>query len=418
MIGCLLNTRNDPFRNIIDMIWVALAGVAGFVLAILVHGAKLGFAVILDRAIDRTTAVGNTLQDGLTMGQFASVASVIRLYLGANDYTQIRNFGTVFGLLGAIAVVAFLDRQFSWFLGEDRNRLRTLAFAFIVSFAAPMSWFILAKAHSFAHPPLDFILWYVPTLPVGGAMAAVALCQAYAVRKEWSTSFARSFLTLAIPLAIVATVVLVLVLDRRIDTRGTWILRAHAHGTPVFADADIGVDMRMTDSWFTVEYLCDRTAPPDVFKLRAINAGKETNYDFRLAEHEVTSIGNWKCYYAQAKGRSPFTRLDIGLESGRRIVWHREINFTVRDEFTMDAFTDVNWDHGLLRSTGKELLLKMQDFLPLALHVGDVLEFAASGPRKVASFDFAIRPYVRVEVEGAPLTAEDTKAPVKIVRQP
>jgi hypothetical protein len=60
----------------------------------------------------------------------------------------------------------------------------------------------------------------------------------------------------------------------------------------------------------------------------------------------------------------------------------------------------------------------MQDFLPLALHVGDVLEFAASGPRKVASFDFAIRPYVRVEVEGAPLTAEDTKAPVKIVRQP
>ena len=43
MIGCLLNTRDDkgyPFQNIIDMVWVALAGVTGFVLAILVHGAK------------------------------------------------------------------------------------------------------------------------------------------------------------------------------------------------------------------------------------------------------------------------------------------------------------------------------------------------------------------------------------------
>jgi hypothetical protein len=324
----------------------------------------------------------------------------------------------VLGLLGAIAVVAFLDRQYSWFLGPDRDRLRTLAFAFVASLAAPMSWFILAKAHSFAHQPLDFILWYVPTLPVGGAMAAVALCQTVAARRDWSASFARSFLTLAIPALVVLTVVLVVVLDRRIDTRGTWILQAHAHGTPVFADADIGVDMRMTDTWFTVEYLCDRTAPSDVFKLRTTSAGKETNYDFRLAEHKVTSIGNWKCYYAQAKGRSPFTRLDIGLESDRRTIWHREINFTVRDVFTIDALTDANWDHGLLRSNDKELLLKTQDFLPLSLHVGDVLEFAASGPRKVASLDFSVRLYVRVALEGAPLTAEDARAPVKIVRQP
>jgi hypothetical protein len=417
MIGCLLNTRNDPFPNIIDMVWVAASGIIGFALAILVHGAKLGFAIILDRAIDRTTAVGTTLQDGLIMGQFASVASVIRLYLGANDYTQIRSFGLVFGLLAAIAVTAFLDRQFSWFLGEDHTRLRALAFAFVASFAAPMSWFILAKAHSFAHPPIDFILWYVPTLPVGGAMAGLAFSQAVAARKEWSASFARSFLTLAIPAMIVVTVALVFALDGRIDSKGTWVLQAHAHGTRLFADADIGVDLHMTDTWFTVEYACDRTSPSDVFLLRTTNAGAETNYDFRLVERSVTATANGKCYYAQAKSRSPFTRLEVGFQSGRRIEWHREIGFTVRDAFTTDALTDANWDHGLLRSTGKELLLKTDDFLPLSLHVGDVLEFAASGPRKLASVDFS-GPYVRLQLEGAPLTAEDAKAPVGIVRQP
>ena len=89
-------------------------------------------------------------------------------------------------------------------------------------------------------------------------------------------------------------------------------------------------------------------------------------------------------------------------------MWHREINFIVRDAFTVDALTDVNWDHGLLRSTGKELLLKARDFLSLSLHVGDVLEFVSSGRRKIVSIDFSINPYVRVDLDGAPLIAEDT----------
>lgn len=420
MVGCLLDARNEPgypFRNIVDMIWVALSGVVGFMLAILVHAAKFGFAIILDRAIDRTTAMGNSLQDGLIVGQFASVSSVLRMYLGANDYTQIRSFGLVFGLLGVIAVLAFLDKQFSWFLGKDRNNLRVLAFAYLASFAAPMSWLILAKSHSFAHPPLDFIIWYLPTLPVGGAMAALALRQAVTARSEWSVSFGRSFLTSAIPGLIVATVALILVLDRRIDSAGMWVLRAHAHGTPVFTDAEIGVDLRVTDTWFTVEYVCDRASPTDVFLLRTTNAGAETNRDFRFADRKITAAVNGKCYYAQAKERSPFTRLNIGLQSGRRIVWNREINFTVPDTFTIDTLTDQNWDHGLLRSTGMELLLKMEDFVRLSLHVGDVLELTGSAQRRIASLDFVAQ-YVRVGIEGPAITVEEVRGSIKIRRQP
>jgi hypothetical protein len=327
MIGCLLNTRDDdgyPFQNIIDMVWVALAGVAGFVLAILIHGAKLGFAVILDRAIDRTAGGGSAVDQGLNIGQFASISSVIRTYLGANDYTQIRNFGLLLGVLGVIAVAAFLDREFSWFLGEDRRRLRALAFAWLASLAAPLSWFVLAKAHAYAHQPIDFILWHVPTVPLGGAMVALAISQAYETRKDWATSSRRSFVTLAIPATVVLIAAFIAILDWRIEKSGTWVVEAHARGAPVFADKDIGVDLRMSDKWFTLEYACDRASPSDVFFMRATNGEADQIYEFHLWERAVSVPGDRNCYYAQPRERGPVSRLEFGLRRDRRIVWQRE----------------------------------------------------------------------------------------------
>ncbi len=327
MTGCLLNTRDDrgyPFQNIIDMVWVALAGVTGFVLAILVHGAKLGFAVILDRAIDRTSGGGSAVDQGLNIGQFASISSVIRTYLGANDYTQIRNFGLLLGLLGVVAVAAFLDREYGWFLGEDRRRLRALSFAWLASLAAPLSWFILAKAHAYAHQPLDFILWHVPTVPIGGAMAALAISQAFEARKDWATSYRRSFVTLAIPAVVLLTAAFVAILDWRIEKSGTWVLEAHARGMPVFADKDIGVDLRMSDKWFTLDYACDRASPTDVFFIRAINGEADRSYEFHLWERAVSVPGDRNCYYAQAREGGAVSRLEFGLRRDRQVVWQRE----------------------------------------------------------------------------------------------
>ena len=326
MIGCLLNTRDDkgyPFQNIIDMLWVAVSGVIGFALAVLVHGAKLGFAVIFDRAMERTSGAGASTPGGLDVGQFASISSVIRIYLGANDFTLIRSFALVVCLLGAIAAAAFLDREYGWFLGEERRKLRTLAFAFLASLAAPLSWFILAKAHAFAHQPIDFILWFVPTLPVAGAMTMVALGQAFAARGEWSASFKRSFLTLAIPTFVLLTVAFVALADRRIEKAGSWVVEAHANGMPVFADKDIGVDLRMSDKWFTFEYACDRASPTDIFFIRA-NGGQDQNYEFRLWQRAIAVPGKHNCYYAQQRTDGAVSRLEFGLRKGSHIVWQRE----------------------------------------------------------------------------------------------
>jgi hypothetical protein len=420
MVGCLMNNREGAsavFRNLIDMAWVWVAGIAGFFLAILLHGYKFTFATILARAVDRTTAGASQLDEGLLLGQFASVSSVLRTYLRSNDYTQIRNFGLLFAVLGVVAVIAFLDNRFAWFMNDDRRKLRTLAFAYFVSFAGPLSWLIIAKAHSFVHTPIDFIVWYIPTVPVGAAMALRAVEEVIDNKWKWRILFPRSLLTILIPASLAMLLIVIAVLDRKVDDKGSWVLEAHAHGTAVFTDPDIGVDLRMGDNWFTVEYACDRTTPTDIFVLRAFNGEAMTNYDFRLVDRLVSTPLNRKCYYAQSRSRWPFTRLEFGLNSDRRSVWHREKTFTVRDTFSPEPATDATWDHGVLRLTRRTLLLKKADCLDLWIQVGDALEFAVSGRRTVSKIEY-VDPDARVSFDSAPIASEDVAAPIKVFREP
>jgi hypothetical protein len=419
MTGCLLNNevQSRPVRIMTDMIWTCVAGLAGFALAFLLHGYEFGFAGIVGSAMARTGAGGLSLEDGLLLGHFASVLSVIRTYLGANSYTLIPNFALVLGPLAILAVVTFLDRRFNWFFGTDREKLQALAFAFLASFAAPLSWFILAKAHSFVHTPIDFILWYVPTVPLGGALALSATAAFGKALPLWRVSFSRSLLTLLIPLSVVSVIVLVRFLDRGIDEQGRWVLNVHSRSTPIFADNEIGVDFRMNDHWFTVEYPCDRTSPSDIFFIHAYRGETVSYYDFVMSLRGVSSPGDEKCYYAQPRKDDPVTRIVFGVQSKKRTVWLSEKTFVVKDSFFPDRLTDGNWKDGLLRATGTTLLLRKQEFVQLSLKTGNFLEFPVSGRRKVTDIDFA-EPYVRVTFEGNAVTAEDAAGPIRIVREP
>jgi hypothetical protein len=38
--------------------------------------------------------------------------------------------------------------------------------AIIVAFIAPLSWFLIAKGHSYVHVNMNFVLWYIPFIPI------------------------------------------------------------------------------------------------------------------------------------------------------------------------------------------------------------------------------------------------------------
>jgi hypothetical protein len=154
-VGCLLGTKERPqqlVRTLGNVAWMVGAGVAGFLVAVFAHAAKLGgFAVIADRAGARIAGDSASLQEQLIIGKFASFQTVIFRYLEGNDVTLIKNFGIPLGLFVLVSALALMDKGIIWYLGPDRRKLQILALAFLASLAAPLSWFVLAKAHSFAH---------------------------------------------------------------------------------------------------------------------------------------------------------------------------------------------------------------------------------------------------------------------------
>jgi hypothetical protein len=419
-VGCLLGIKEGPerlTRILSNVAWILGAGIAGFVVAVFVHAAKLGgFAVIADRAGARIAGDSSSLRDQIILGKFASFQTVIFRYLEGNDITLMKNFGIPLGLLVLVAVLALFDKKIIWYLGQDRRKLQILALAFLASLAAPLSWFVLAKAHSFVHPPINFILWYLPTIPLGGALAGVVLNQTIENRSTWTTDIARSAITIAIPTVIFLTVAAIYLSDRLTQTERAWVLSAHAKGVSLFESEDLGVEFRMADQWFTVQYDCSVAASIDGFFIRAYEGDARTDYDFKLKDKQIYAK-KYKCYYAQAKADRPYSRVNLGAMSKRTLVWEREALISIPDSLTLEPLTDANWDHGISRTSGTEFLLRADSFDRLFLKKGDHLQLSTSDQRTVTGIS-SLGPYKTVSVDGAPVKSADAGiAPIRIIRQ-
>jgi hypothetical protein len=328
----------------------------------------------------------------------------------------VKNFGIPLGLFVLVAILSLMDKKIIWYLGQDRRKLQICALAFLASLTAPLSWFVLAKAHSFVHPPINFILWYVPTIPLGGALLGLSLKQAIENRSAWGVDIARSTITLAIPAAIVLTVAAVYVSDRLLQTEKAWVVAAHAKGIPLFESQDLGVEVRMADQWFTLQYDCGVAASVDGFFVRAYEGDTRTDYIFKLSDRQVYAKSH-KCFYAQAKADRPYSRVSFGATSTRNLIWERDALVPIPDALTLEPLTDANWEQGINRSSGTEFLLRTDSFGRLFLKKGDHLQLSSSDQRAVTAI-LSLGPYTTVSVDGAPVKSADAGiAPIKIIRQ-
>jgi hypothetical protein len=417
-VGCLLGVKEIRLRHILRSgAWIVSAGVVAFIVAALAHAAKEGgFAILAEKAANRMTGDAASLQEELILGKFVSIGTVIWTYLGGNYITLIKNFGVVLTLLAVYAVVTLLEGKFTWFLGPDRRKLQILALAFLASIAAPLSWFVLGKAHTSAHLPIDLILWYVPTIPLGFAMIGVALGQFVEHRALWKVDAARSWITAAIPFVIIGAIVAVSVADRKIKTQGTWVIAAHANGFPIFESEELGLQFRMTDQWFTVQHQCNSVRDGEPFFIQAYEGNTLVDYSFRLIDKQIIS-DKARCISAQAKSDRPISRIHFGEFSKQGMVWERDTPISLPEALTLDRFSDQNWDRGISRASGTELLVPADEFGRLIIRKGDHIEVSASDRRTITGISSAGNSKV-ISLDGPPIRVRDGSIPsIRIVRE-
>jgi hypothetical protein len=66
-------------------------------------------------------------------------------------------------LLGFTSLISVIDRSFSKTIFENRRKITALCLISLISLMGPVSWYVLAKSHSYVHPHLNYILWSMPS---------------------------------------------------------------------------------------------------------------------------------------------------------------------------------------------------------------------------------------------------------------
>lgn len=88
-------------------------------------------------------------------------------------------FAVIIGIILASGVFVYVS---SLKLGESKY-LALLATTFL-SAICPLSWYVIFKEHSFWHPQIDFIIWYMPFLLLGFGLIGVAIKQGAVLLKR------------------------------------------------------------------------------------------------------------------------------------------------------------------------------------------------------------------------------------------
>jgi uncharacterized membrane protein YqaE (UPF0057 family) len=148
---------------------VGMACVVGFLMAFLIHAGTRGDTLLMGieniyiEDIARRTYGDPSLYDPaeLQASLRASPLDVLKIYLF--EYPGKREMivpGKLFlGMIG-LSVFGLIYQAITTHQYFVRNLMM-----FTVSLAAPMSWFILAKGHSYTQTHINFVLWYLGFMP-------------------------------------------------------------------------------------------------------------------------------------------------------------------------------------------------------------------------------------------------------------
>jgi hypothetical protein len=167
--------------------YIALGSISSIIVYILLFAYQLstlkgsflfGFKNLLYAFLKRTYGNSAQFPDGFKASLESSIIEVLKLYFKDNaistDILTI-TFKTLIYILIIFSIMIFIPRRISISTYENRRKNLTLVFTTWTAILAPLSWFVIFKAHSFIHYSYNYIVWYMPFCLFGFALIGSVL---------------------------------------------------------------------------------------------------------------------------------------------------------------------------------------------------------------------------------------------------
>lgn len=158
--------KHIKIQNVKAFIQISLVMIFGFILAFGVHASMRGNGDILTGAqiiynhdVKRRMSVGEYHNDKiakLNEAKNASMINTVRRYVSFNTplLTGLINGNSFMPLV----IVSFLFLVVDAMKNYQKVKLELIVW--ILTLLAPLSWYILAKPHSYIHTHMNYVLWY------------------------------------------------------------------------------------------------------------------------------------------------------------------------------------------------------------------------------------------------------------------
>lgn len=176
-------------KSFVQFIIFSLKASACMIVAVL---AQMVMLVVQLKFLDGTFAAGiNHILFSFTKRTEAVDVShfeVLKMYL-QNDILKLGflpnstqfYFGTFILILLAVGGFLYCKMQ-------ENRKVKALLITSLFSILAPLSWFVVFKQHSFEHPHMNYIVWYMPFLLYGFSIVGVAVASIWKEKDKLQTN--------------------------------------------------------------------------------------------------------------------------------------------------------------------------------------------------------------------------------------
>ncbi|QIH06799.1 MULTISPECIES: hypothetical protein [unclassified Pseudomonas] len=416
----------DYSYNIKMAFLVGIACIFGFLCAFLIHAGMRGDSIL--------QGISNIIDQDVKRRTYGSASNFGEVYSQSLNSSII----TVFDMYWSgwkTDIIAWLPKSFLnysvtfVFLGlcyfgiKKKTFDVKIAALILFYFAASVSWFFLAKAHSFIHTQLNYVLWYFGFIQ---ALAYAVLCIALMLLADTYNLFrhggrlerisAVAFFGLLVLLYSVKAAESDRELDRVLDAKLESSVDSFDIGSGFkvfFSQGHELIYLKKDCNSFDLGPRFFLHAYPESPEGKVDMASGFGNFDFEWASKSqpkrIFSKYRNSCVAFVDLPAFSLKKINTGqfTVSDMKIIWQGSADLSEKSylrTLTPLDFTDINWNKGVSRSRAG-FFVENSFINRQSLKVGGVVTFSGSGTKTIKSIEYS-EPYINIYFEGHDLNPD------------